>query len=207
MSNIFAEVCPWNTPSHRRGKACHSTENLDMHPAAQVLTINISSSFQLLFWKSLKHLKLVDCFEIQFIRKRCGQFHIRRRCGQFHFTREAQNDTKILILKDGHPLKVQLRTDSGGPPSSLLSHLLLFLLSRISTMQTSVRCGCLRSHIPVIYTTCRSSSWGKYLCCFSITFSAPASAPLLFCGLSLCGSLYQDPNESQLTLFVLCPKE
>ena len=46
--------------------------------------------------------------------------------------------------------------------------------------------------------------WTKMLCteCVGLAVSWPLQEPVL-----LCGGLYQDPKESQLTLFVLCPKE
>lgn len=47
---------------------------------------------------------------------------IRKRCGQFHCIREGQNGTTTLFSKDCLLLKVQLSGDVGGP-SSLLSRL------------------------------------------------------------------------------------
>ena len=142
---------------------------------------------------------------------------------------------KAVIL-----LKVQPRTDVGGPQSSLMSCLFLFLLSSVSTLQASVHCSYLRSHISVVpskdYTACSSNSWARYHCHFPVAFSAPANSCLLFQALGsgkgtyfsvrlhglrcfalsilvcqllesvhLCGSFYQDPTKSQLTLFrALC---
>ena len=96
LSMMIIEVCPWNTPSPRRGQGCHGTGNLDAHPATQHLGNNISISFQLLSWKWTLHLKLVDCFKRQFV--------FLKRCGQFHLTSDTQNGIRIRVLKGCHPL-------------------------------------------------------------------------------------------------------
>ena len=231
-SMMIIEVCPWNTSSPRRGEGCRRTGNLEAHPVTQHLGNNISISFQLLSWKWSLHLKLVDCFERQFI--------FLKRCGQFHLTSDPQNGTRIWVLKGCHPLKSPAQDCVGGPRSSLLSCLFLFLLSSVSTLQASVHCSYLRSRISVVpskdYTARSSNSWARHRCHFPVAFSAPANSRLLFQALGsgkgthfsvhlhglrcfalsvlvcqllesvlLCGSFYQDPMKSQLTLFVSCP--
>lgn len=113
-------------------------------------------------------MKLVDCFERQFI--------FLKRCGPFHLTSDTQNGTRGWVLKGCHLLEVQPRTDIGGPPSSLLSYLFLFLLSSAPTLQTSAQCSYLRGRISVAPSkdcpTSSSNSRARYLCHSPVAFSA-----------------------------------